>query len=181
MDTLHEILKSLGIPNDNQSMSLQGIIDSVLKKNHPDIPEYSDISNQKLSVIDDSKKATITLLEPNLPPFFSNILVLRKDEKDSLAELLFRKFTYKRHFLPNTTISASFVIPKNEKMEQVNKEAFSKINPETKVGELDDTCLSILLELIHTTKGIVEVSIEDGNGVTETLSVLDLMGLVQMN
>lgn len=181
MNTLLEILKSLGIPSDNKSMSLQGIIDSVLKKNHPDIPEYSDISNQKLSVIDDSKKATITLLEPNLPPFFSNIIVISSDEKEVLTQVMFKKVTLKKKDqISGITISANFVVPQDCKIIQNNKEAFEKVNADVQVEGINDPCLAILLELIRTTKGIVEVTIDRGNEA-ETITVYEIFSLVQMN
>ena len=182
MNILPEILKSLGIPENNRDMNLQAIIDSVLKANHPEVPEYSDISNQRISAIDENGKGTITMLEPNFPPFFSNILVLRRDEKDSLAKLLYRKFTYKKQdeVIPGITISASFVVPQICKIERTNKDAFAKVGISTKIEGIEDRCVAILLELIRTTKGVVEVSVEQDNE-TETISVLDLMGLVQMN
>jgi len=179
---LPEILKSLGIPSDNKSMNLQGIINGVLKKNHPDIPEYSDISNQKLSVIDDSKKAAITLIEPNLPPFYSNIIVISSDEKEVLPQLLFKKFTYKKQdeVIPGITISASFVVPQICKIEKTNKDAFAKVGISTMVEGIEDRCLAILLELIRTTKGVVEVSVEQDNEI-ETISVYDIFSLIQAN
>lgn len=181
---LPTILKELGIPNDRKDLKVKDIIESVLKKNHPNVPEYSDISNQKLDSKDGPNKITAILLEETeFPTFYSNILLVADSEKESISKCLFRKITLKKQdeVVKTTKIIATFVVPKDCKILTRNKKAFENVGLATLTEGVSDACLSILLQLIRTSKGIVSVSIERDDNETETLSVFDLSRLIQNN
>ena len=171
-----DILNSLGIPENNKGLSLQEIIDSVLKKNHPEAPEVSDVSNTKLSVIDDSKKAVITLINMEAPPFYSNIVVMAAKEQEDFNKSLFRKINYNmmiRHLI----VSADFYIPVNEKIESENYTNFFNQNLD-QYEKID--AVVILLNLISITKGVTSVTVNDGKSA-ETVTIYDLLNFIQSN
>lgn len=171
---IKDILNSLGIPENNKHLELQEIIDSVLKQNHPKAPEVSDISETQLSMIDDSRKAAITLLNMEAPPFYSNIIVLAANEKEYISSTLFRKVKLTKN-TDNFVFYAEFYIPINEKIETQNRTNFFNL----KFEEYNPSrSINLLLDLIKTTKGLMSVSVY--NGITEeTVSIYDVLDYIQ--
>lgn len=174
------MIEKLGFPKDNQNYDMKGLISAILTNKQPNKPEVSDLSDTSFSLINEDDKAVVTTLQDNGVILYSNIVIVTKKEAEELSKALMTKLSYVVYEDDNYKVVASFVIPDKAKLKTKIYRTVDLDEFESYAHSYDIYKMFSLLD--QHTKGLYDVSLEDKDtGMTETLSVFDVMSYIQRN
>ena len=169
------LLETFGIPQNNDGMELNQVINSVISKFQPKKPEYSDITHKEFGVLDENNKPSLFLLDGSTTNvLFSNMLFVNREDTERLETAVFGT--------RNVSNSNSMHKVSLEFKVAVNNDYFSYFNMHNVAASQDviekfnpssENVLDLFISANEKIKGLVSVTFD---GVT--LNIIDVLKLL---